>query len=218
MIALTFFTLLHVLMFTYWLGGDLGAFYASSFLTDPRRTVPERMLALTIINNVDMAPRSALILALPTGLLLAAEKGWLTLPVPVLAGATVLTLAWLALAWRVHLAHGTAEGARKVDIAVRWLMLAGLVGTGLATLTGLLALPLFLGLKMLALAGCIALGLLVRVLLVPLVLAIREMVTTGPTAQTDAAIAGVIARTRPAVMGIWVLLVAAAVLGLATPA
>ena len=216
--TLTILTLLHLLIFTYWLGGDLGAFYASSFLTDRRRTVPERLLALKIINNVDMAPRTALILALPTGLLLAAEKGWLALPAPVLAGVTVLALAWLALAWRVHMAHGAAEGARKLDLAVRWLMLAGLVGTGLATLAGLLALPLFLGLKMLALAGCIALGVLVRVLLVPLVPAVRQMTATGATDQTDAAIAGVIARTRPAVMGIWVLLLAAAVLGLATPA
>lgn len=215
--ALKMLTLLHLLIFTYWLGGDLGAFYASAFLTDRRRTVPERLLALTIINNVDMAPRTALILALPTGLLLAVEKGWLTLPAPVLAGVTVLALAWLALAWRVHLAHGAAERARKLDIAVRWLMLAGLVGAGLATLTGLLALPLFLGLKMLALAGCIALGLLVRALLVPMVPAIRQMAATGPTDQTDAAIAGVIARTRPAVMSIWVLLLVAAVLGLATP-
>ena len=41
-------TLLHILIPIYWLGGDLGAFYGSGFLLDPKRTVPERMLSLKI--------------------------------------------------------------------------------------------------------------------------------------------------------------------------
>ena len=36
---LALITLLHVLVFVYWLGGDLGAFYTSSYAADQARTV-----------------------------------------------------------------------------------------------------------------------------------------------------------------------------------
>lgn len=65
------FGLLHVLVFVYWLGGDLGAFYSSRFLTRPGVTPEKRLLAAKIVGDVDMAPRSALILTFPTGLALA---------------------------------------------------------------------------------------------------------------------------------------------------
>jgi len=72
--------LLHVLVLVYWLGGDLGAFYGSGFMTDPKRTLPERLMALKLLNDIDMAPRTALILAFPTGFAAAWTRGWLTVP------------------------------------------------------------------------------------------------------------------------------------------
>jgi hypothetical protein len=79
--AVALLALLHLLIPVYWLGGDLGAFYSSRFMIDPARTVPERMMALKILNNIDMAPRTTLILAFPTGFTLAVAKGWIDLPV-----------------------------------------------------------------------------------------------------------------------------------------
>ena len=88
---------LHLLIPIYWLGGDLGAFYGSTFMTDPKRSVAERMMALKILNNIDMAPRTALILALPTGVMLGWAKGWLTVPVAVVVALVLACLAWLVL-------------------------------------------------------------------------------------------------------------------------
>jgi hypothetical protein len=211
-------SLLHILIPVYWLGGDLGAFYSAGFLIDPERTVPERMLALTMLNNIDMAPRTTLILALPTGVLLGWEKGWLALPWVAVLGLWLAFLAWLAIAWSLHLKHGAAAGLRRVDLTIRWILLAALVAAGLLGLTHLIAVPLFIAVKLLLLAGAIALGLLVRRLLVPLFAPIVDMRRTGAsTPEGDRAIAGVIARTRPAVMAIWVLVLAASLLGLAKP-
>lgn len=207
--------LLHVLVPIYWLGGDLGAFYSARFLIDARRPVNERMMALTILNNIDMAPRTTLILAFPTGLSLAVAKGWLAVPPLWLGAMWVGFAAWLALAWAVHLRHGA--GYKRVDIAVRYGVLAALAGAGLAGVTGLVALPLFIALKLLLLAACIAAGLLVRVQLVPLFPAIIAMKTAGATAETDTIIRRVLARTTPTVQAIWVLVLAACFLGLATP-
>lgn len=217
MALIAFVTVLHILIFVYWLGGDLGAFYGSTFLTDSKRTVPERMLALKLLNNIDMAPRTALILALPTGLTLAWVKGWLALPGWVPLVIWLACLVWLALAWAVHMAHGGGAGLKRIDIAVRWIVLTGLCGFGIAGVLKLLPLPLFIAGKLIVLGGCISLGLVVRRQLRPLFPAIRDMAAGRTTPGTDAAIAGVIARTRPVVVCLWLLLLVAAWLGAATP-
>ena len=122
-LSIALLTLLHVLIPVYWLGGDLGAFYGSTFMTDPKRSVAERMMALKILNNIDMAPRTTLILALPTGFALAWAKGWLDVPAAYVALVVVAFLAWLVLAWIVHLQHGGGAGFKKLDIAIRYLVL-----------------------------------------------------------------------------------------------
>lgn len=206
-IGLSLLTLLHLLIPIYWLGGDLGAFYGSRFMIDPARSVPERMMALKILNNIDMAPRTTLILAFPTGFGLAVAKGWIDVPGSAAILVWVLGLAWLALAWTVHLKHGPAgAGYKRVDIAVRYVGLAGAI-----------ALPLFISLKLLALATCISIGLLVRRQLVPLFPAIIALRENGPTPEGDRTIKGVIAITQPTVMVLWVVVLIACFLGIATP-
>lgn len=219
MAGLALVSLLHILVPVYWLGGDLGAFYSSSFLIDPRRSVKERMMALTILNSIDMAPRTTLIMALPTGLLLGWAKGWLTVPGIAVLALWLAALAWLALAWALHLRHGApAPGLRRIDLTIRWVVLAGLTVAGLLGLAHRINLPLFIALKLLILAGAVALGLLIRRLLVPLFPPIAQMRRSGEsTPEGDRAIAGVIARTRPAVLLIWLLVLAASLLGLAKP-
>ena len=214
--ATALLTLVHILVLVYWLGGDLGAFYGSSFLTSPSHSVAERMLSLKILNNIDMAPRTALILALPTGMALAWFKGWVTLDAYVPALIGLACLGWLALAWAVHLRHDAA-GLKRIDIGIRWMVLAALGTTGLAGAMKMFELPLFIALKLLILAVCIGLGLFIRRQLAPLAGPIQTMNATGPTAATDAAIAKVIAGTRPVVVALWLCLLAATYLGITTP-
>ena len=210
-------TLMHVLVFVYWLGGDMGAFYSSNFMIDPKRSVPERIMALKILNNVDMAPRTALILALPTGVALAWMKGLLAVPNYVPGLVAIFCLGWLAVAWTVHLKHGGGAGFKRVDIAIRWIMLVALYGFGFAGVFKAIDLPLFIAFKLIILATCVGLGLWVRRQLVPLFIAFREMVATGPTPATDSAIEAANGRARILVLTLWGLLLAAAYLGIAMP-
>lgn len=216
-LSIALLTLLHILIPIYWLGGDLGAFYGSTFMTDPKRTVAERMMALKILNNIDMAPRTALILAFPTGFTLAWAKGWLQVPGLAVGIVDIAFVAWLGLAWAVHLNHGGGAGIKKLDIAIRYVVLAGLLFTGIAGAAGDLPIPFFIALKLCALGVCVALGLIVRKQLVPLFGAIRTMTTTGPTPETDATIAAVNGRARISVLTIWALVLIASFLGVATP-
>ena len=211
------FALLHVLVFVYWLGGDLGAFYTSHFLTRPNVNADRRLMAAQIVGDVDMAPRTALILMLPTGLLLAESKAWLSLGWPLLIVIVIVSLVWLALAWKLHTSGPSASAWMKpVDTLFRYAMILGLVGVGLASVFGAIGLPLFIALKCLALAGCVALGLLIRVVLKPLGPSLMSL--NGPNAASaEADLALTLQRARPLVMGIWALLLIAAFLGLWTP-
>jgi hypothetical protein len=132
-------------------------------------------------------------------------------------GVWAVALVWLGLAWATHLTHGAKPGIKRADMVVRCAALIACAGMGLAGLLGLVSLPLFIAGKLLILAGAIGLGLLIRVVLKPLFAPYAQMMKTGATPQTDAAIAAVLAKSRAAVLCLWVLLLAAALLGLGTP-
>lgn len=217
-LELSLLTLLHILVFAYWLGGDLGAFYTSRFLVQPGVSIEKRMMAAKIVGDVDMAPRTALVLAFPTGLLLARQSGYISLPWVVIWGLVFVFAAWLALAWYGHLEHGKAPGwTGPVDLTLRWLTLVGLVGASVAAFTGHLPWPLFLAIKCLLLAATILLGLIIRRVLVPLGPALMGL--SGPSAEeAQADLAKVMGRARPLVLCIWACLLAAALTGLWKPA
>lgn len=209
------FTFLHVLILVYWLGGDLGAFVASSVLTNADRPAAQRVAAAVIIRHVDMAPRTALILALPTGLALAEAKGWLTLGWPIVAGVATASLVWLWIAWRVQ---AGGQRARAADLIIRFLFISGLVLAALAVFAGYWPVPLFIGVKLVLLAAATALGLSIRILLHPFEAAFPKLLAGEVDAAANAAIRSSLARVRIGVLGIWAILVAAALFGLATPA
>jgi hypothetical protein len=212
-LLLALVTLFHILVFVYWLGGDLGVFYSSTILTDTKANPQGRIAAAKVLAQVDMAPRTAMILTLPTGLSVAALKGWVQVPTLGLVAVWIFALAWLALAWVVPVKHlPTGSAIRKLDLAIRWAMIAGLISY--AALGGV---PLFLALKLIIVAITIGLGLWIRKALSPFGPAFMDMVTSGPTSQTDATIAKSLNQSRPAVVSIWILLLAAAFLGLYQP-
>ena len=214
---LTLFTLLHILVFVYWLGGDLGVFYASTLLTDEKRETAGRLAAGKIVADVDLAPRFCLLLALPSGLALAAVKGWLQIGPLWIAVAFALAFAWIYLVVQLHVRHTGMEAMKRVDTVLRLVFLAGLIGAGVAGLAGALALPAFIAWKLLMLAFAVCMGLVVRRALKPFGPAYVSLATKGPDPDTDQIIKAALARARPAVVMIWLSLVAAAWLGLATP-
>ena len=164
---LTLFTLLHLLVFVYWLGGDIGVFYASTLPTDEKRAAAGRLAAGKIVADVDLAPRFCLLLALPTGLALAAVKGWLQINAIWLAAAFIAAFAWIYMVVQLHLHHTGVEVMKRLDTELRLAFLAALLIAGVGGLAGVFFIPLFLSLKFLVLAFAIAMGLLVRRALKP---------------------------------------------------
>lgn len=212
------FVLLHLLVFAYWLGGDLGAFYASRLVVDADRTPEARAAAATILMNVDMAPRMGLIFAFPTGFALAIQRGWLGVDPVWITPAFALAMLWAVAAWLVHLKTGPHEFAGRLDAGIRWLVLFGLITSAVPGLVGLYHLPLFIALKLVLLASAIVCGLMIRRALKPFGPAFGALVSGKGDARTDQAIAASLAHAKRYVLVIWAALLAAAALGVWTPA
>ena len=220
MLSYNLFLLAHIVLFVYWLGADIGVFYSSRYVADSTLSLEARSTALKIMAWIDEIPRICLVLILPFGLMLAYEAGWWRTSAAGIAGAWILSLGWLAMVLSIHHYRGSAFGAvlRRIDMGFRVVVIAGLGGIALASL--LAGAPLehpWLAGKLLAFALCVACGLAIRIVAAPFGEGFTRLTREGSTPEIETQIARSLARARPFVVGIWILLLVAAYLGLAKP-
>lgn len=207
---------LHVLLLVYWLGADLGVFYASRFLLKPALSAEARLTAARIMHGCDTGPRVAMPLMLPVGLTLADRLGLSPVGGAALAAAWVLGVGWALLALALHLrAASVPRLLRYVDTAIRVGVATAMVGWGawsLATDRGLLT--DWLPLKAIAYGAAVACGLGIRAGLPRFDAAFGELLASGSTPEVEARLRSGLRRVEPFVYGIWVSVAAAAVMGL----
>lgn len=218
---------LHLLLLTYWLGADLGVFYASRFVLRPELSVQTRTVVARIMHVLDVSPRICLVLFLPSGIALIAEHplGRATFGGGVRQAALwLLSLAWLGLVLADYRLQGAGVGrlVRRVDLAVRYALVAVLLGAAAYTVLvpapfGVSSNPDWLGLKVGAYALAIACGIAIRARLRPFGVAFAELSRSGSSPAVEAALAGSLRSAIPFVLVIWALVLAAAVLGVAQP-
>jgi len=223
----SFAVLLHIVLFAYWLGGDVGVYYASRYIIRSEVGPEARAVSTKIMHGVDIAPRVSLVLILPSGITLMAEgplgdeffvRGWWLVLV------WVAGLAWLVVSLIDYRGGDTpiARFSQKADLLVRYSLSAVLVGIGLYTIVatdpfGVETNPKWLGAKVVAYALCIFCGVMIRRQLVPFGPAFGKLVTSGSTPEVEKAILGSIKRCEPWVYGIWTLVLLAAALGVIKP-
>lgn len=142
--------LLHILLFGYWLGSDLGVFFCDSQMTRDDLDIEERLRVRRIRYKIDMAPRTCIVLILALGFTMALRYGsplggwWL---VAIWVGC----LSWLSLIWAARIHSGTPRGKRlsRIDRPVWWTVGGVMIGLGVYSLVSEnLTLPNWLALKM----------------------------------------------------------------------
>ena len=212
--------LAHLLLFAYWLGGDIGVFYSASYVRNHELSIEARRTAQKILIWIDMIPRYCLVLMLPVGYSLANSLGLIKARPGWLLTTWLLMLAWLVLVNRVHHYRGTPLGdrLRKIDLLWRWIFFPGLLydawqgfqGTG-HILTG------WLSAKVVVLALCIFCGIMIRMRGKPMAPALQQIFASGSTPELEATVRRTFGKTRPFVLSIWGLLVVAAWLGISKP-
>jgi hypothetical protein len=217
---------LHLLLLTYWLGTDLGVFYASRFVLRPDLAPAARTVAARIMAVLDLSPRVCLVLMLPSGVsLLAADPrgaalagGWRV------AAVWVLSLAWLGLVLAdFRLPPGPRHDlVRRLDLAVRCVLVAGLLAVAAYTLLaarpfGVGTNPRWLGGKVGLYALAMACGIAIRYRLRPFGPAFAAVVAGRSTPDTERTLTRSVRTSVPYVAVIWVCVVGAAVLGVWKP-
>lgn len=158
---------LHILLFAYWLGADLGVLITSVYAGKPGTSADARANLLKANIMIDMAPRTCLVLMVPVALTLGSYWG-LPLSNAMLTLAWVFGFAWTWLVWQVHFEHGSDLGKLywKIDLGIRILATIGFVGYGVWCLAGLGDLPAgWIALKMVLFGLTTLCGVIVRFLL-----------------------------------------------------
>jgi len=213
--------LAHLLLFVYWLGADLGVFYASRFVRDGAGSRDARAMAARIMGWIDQVPRYCLVLTLPVGYTLAHEIGVVRLPDFGMIILWVIAVAWLWMVWAIHRYQGTprADKLRSIDLGWRVVLSLGLLWDASQGFRGTGHLFAdWISMKFLLFALLIFCGIMIRVCGKPIGPALRRALAEGSTPELEAEIARGFSRTRPFVLAIWALLLIAAWVGITKPA
>jgi hypothetical protein len=122
---------LHILMFVFWIGTDLGVFLSAKKSADPTLSFESRIFMLHMALRIELLPRIMWKLALPLGVMLSVDMELMNI------GPAGIALVWLfTLGW----ASVSVTGAYKYDQPIgqklghinNWI--TGLVGVTLITL------------------------------------------------------------------------------------
>ncbi|WP_062998295.1 hypothetical protein [Nocardia mikamii] len=221
--------LLHLVLFVFWLGGDLGVFYSSRFVIDPERTPPARATALAIMSGLDLGPKICLILFLPSGItLMALDPHGATLfaialfPWWFVVLVWLFAAGWLALAITAHRTHGRIVVVHRADLTIRIAVIAAAAVAGAYTLFaedpfGVSTNPRWLGAKILLYTAAVAAGLGIRMTLRAFGPAFGRLQSEGSSPGLESVLRRSVNGCLPYVWVIWGSVLAAAALGVFKP-
>ncbi|SUD49263.1 Uncharacterised protein [Nocardia otitidiscaviarum] len=221
--------LLHLVLFVFWLGGDLGVYYSSRFVIDPRLTPAARSSALAIMSGLDLGPKICLVLFLPSGVtLMALEPHGASLfgidffPWWFVVAVWLFAAVWLTLAVIAHRTHGRIAGIYRADLAIRVAVIAGALTSGGYALVaaepfGVTTDPRWLGGKILLYGLAIAAGLGIRMTLRPFGPAFATLMSSGSSEPVERTLRRSVDGCLPYVWAIWGSVLAAAALGVLKP-
>ena len=128
---------LHVLLFVYWLGGDLGVWLCGKHIIRDDVSLEERLRTREIAALIDMAPRTCLVAMVPVGFTLAANWGS-PLPGWSIGLLWLFGAAWMWLVWQVHWKKNEPVGKAlaSFDLKIRYVIGTAILLFGLYSLVG----------------------------------------------------------------------------------
>jgi hypothetical protein len=88
---------LHILMFVFWVGTDMGVFLSCKKATDPKLSIDARFLLLHMALRIELLPRTMWKAALPLGVTLSATMDLIPISTAGLIAVWIFSIAWWAL-------------------------------------------------------------------------------------------------------------------------
>jgi hypothetical protein len=211
---------LHILLFVFWLGTDIGVFILAIFIKKAEFTPNQRMLLLRVAGNIDMWPRTAFVLTLPVGMQLSATMGLIGIEPVHLAAIWAFALVWLAIVWGIKLAQGQPMGARLERIHNGLVLLLGalILLVAVQSLAGdALIRADWLSLKVLLYGLICGLAFGIDFAFKPLINALVDLQSEGSSPETESAITRSMNKTLVFVVLIYLAVLLAALIGVVKP-
>ena len=210
----------HLLLFVYWLGADVGVFGLALALKNPVRTYEERVLLMRLSLTFDMVPRMAMIAVSPVGLHLASRRGLVTVPGWLFGVIWILAVTWMIGEWLAFRRMGRPEAVRFYIINGVLMMIAcfGWLGFGIASIvSGGPFTTLWLAVKVALAGGVFLVSTMMAVFYAPVEGILNQLKEQGSSPELEAKICSQINKGAFWTVLLFVLLATIAFLGLAKP-
>ncbi len=121
----------HILMFVFWVGTDMGVYLAARRSTDQRLSFMTRVTLLHMALRIELLPRTMWKAALPFGVMLSRNLGFLPISDLALALVWLFSITWWAISMAGAYWYDKPVGHRLARVT-NWL--TGLVGVTLIVL------------------------------------------------------------------------------------
>ncbi|MEP5485665.1 MAG: hypothetical protein ABJP62_04280 [Parasphingorhabdus sp.] len=211
------FVFVHIILFVLWLGADVGVFMLGQhFRKREQYDLPQRLVLLQLLVNLDMVPRTAWALMVPLTLTMVDAGGWWVLPGWALAAAWAVGGFWLWLVWDAHRHDQTPRAARdkKIESLLTIGLTAFYIGLGIISLAqGAPLAPAWLATKALMFGLIFAAAIMIDVAFKPVGPQLGKLIAEGSSDETEIPLLNTMNRTRIWVWIVYLLLVATAFLG-----
>ncbi len=211
----------HLLLFVLWLGADVGVFVLGQhFRKRAAYSLDQRMALLKLLVTIDLVPRAAWALMVPSSLAVLAAGGWWNVPSWLIVAACAVGTVWLWLVADSHRHEQTPRAARNRQIEgwLRWIVGGFYLGLGgQSLLAGAPLIPDWLALKTF-LFGCIFVSaIMIDVTFKPVGPQLAAVLEKGSSDETEIPLRRTMDRTRIWVWIVYLLLLITAFLGNVKP-
>ena len=211
---------IHILLFVYWLGADLGVFMLARVARRSDLTFDQRVLALRMALKIDMLPRLSFALMFPVGLELSAALGLVEPGLSTRIVAWTVSAIWVAIVVGMVRTEGGSRAAalRQANVLLHWALLIVVGAIGVTSVLGRGPFPAgWLGWKILLFALIFFCGIMIDRRFEPVAPAFARLAAEGSRPDIEHAIQSAIDRSIAWVLALYALVVAVAFLGTARP-
>jgi len=190
----------HILLYVFWLGGDLGvAVLGGQFRRRDDYTLDQRLALLKVLVMVDLGPRIAWALMIASSITLAALSGYWVVPAWGIALAWAISALWLYLVIAAHKAGQTQQGAklRKIEMVLKWGLAAGYLYLGFVSLVlGAPLEPQWLAAKAFLFGLIFIAAIMIDVRFKPVGPALMTLIEKGSSDETEKPLRALMDRSR----------------------
>ena len=191
---------LHILMFVFWIGTDLGVYLSARKAADSTLPFDARIMMLHWALRIELLPRVMWKAALPLGVMLSVDMGLLDLDATGLALVWVFTIAWAAISVTGAYKYDQPIGHKfgQVNNVITGIVGASLIALAISSYLGngpMDAAATWLHWKV-GLYGLINLMVIVMIVVFdPMGIAFARMATEGSTPELETTITSVMNRS-----------------------